>query len=404
MNYLALTKAVAVGLVAIACTTIGPAIAQDGDGFIFNSSLRSENVSEVGLAHDAHALTLRNRFGFQSAWSQDFSFLIEAESIIGLSDSFNDTLNGMVDYPVVADPDTLELNRLQFSFSGIDDTKITVGRQTLDIGDGRYVGSDGGRQNQQTYDAVTVENSSFDNLSLSYSYVDQALTVLGSDSPFQHLELDAHLAQAAITNSAGTFTAAAIFEDMPDSPFASNRTLMVNWTGAFGADDGVSVNYLLEYAQQSEYADNPASFDLDLLTAEIDLSQGPFTGVLGFETRGGDGTLGFYTPLASGYRFMGWGDPFAASGTPADGIRGAYVAGRVSIAEPVFGSDIEAMVRWHKFETDDGGVDLGSELNASLSSQLNDHVSLELRGAFYDGTQASPASVDKIWFTLSFSN
>ena len=74
---------------------------------------RYEHVAQAGFANDPDAHTLRARLGLQSAKVWHIQALIEVEGITHLNGDFNDTVNGNVSFPVVADPDGFQLNRLQ---------------------------------------------------------------------------------------------------------------------------------------------------------------------------------------------------------------------------------------------------------------------------------------------------
>jgi hypothetical protein len=69
---------------------------------------RLELVDQEGLPDDAAASTLRIRAGVKTAEWQGFSALVEGEAIAAIgARNYNDTVNGKVTYPVVADPTDL---------------------------------------------------------------------------------------------------------------------------------------------------------------------------------------------------------------------------------------------------------------------------------------------------------
>ena len=47
----------------------------------------------------------------------------------------------------------------------------------------RFIGHVGWRQNRQTFDAVSVQNTSVENLNLFYGYVDNVVRIFGSEAP-----------------------------------------------------------------------------------------------------------------------------------------------------------------------------------------------------------------------------
>src|SRR6185436_13070135 len=123
---------------------------------IVDTRLRYENVDQAGLAKDANALTARARLGVE-ATEGPLSFLVEAEGTLALNESYFSGLNRKATYPIVADPENIELNRIQVQYKGLPGTVVTAGRQRINLDDQRFVGSVGWRQNEQTFDAVRVE-------------------------------------------------------------------------------------------------------------------------------------------------------------------------------------------------------------------------------------------------------
>ena len=81
---------------------------------IFDVRLRHEHVSQTPLVEDANATTLRARFGFETAAVWDTSFLAEGEWVQSIVRDFNSTTNGRGMFPVVADPNALELYRCRY--------------------------------------------------------------------------------------------------------------------------------------------------------------------------------------------------------------------------------------------------------------------------------------------------
>ncbi|HEU4650525.1 MAG TPA: hypothetical protein VFS49_03835, partial [Croceibacterium sp.] len=113
-----------------------PAAAQDllpakpiGDGVtldpILAARLRYEAVDQDNIAASADAVTARVRAGLELK-TAGFFVLAEGEGTLALVDDFNDTLpgNGVEPFPTVADPDNLEINRLQLGYMK-DGTGVT---------------------------------------------------------------------------------------------------------------------------------------------------------------------------------------------------------------------------------------------------------------------------------------
>ena len=74
---------------------------------------RYENVEQDGFDMDARASTVRFRLGYTSAPFHGFFVGADVEYIATLgADNYNDFENGKTQYPVVADPEGAELNRV----------------------------------------------------------------------------------------------------------------------------------------------------------------------------------------------------------------------------------------------------------------------------------------------------
>ena len=64
---------------------------------------------------------------------------------LAISEDYNSTVNGLTQFPVVADPENIELNRLQLQYRGLPKTVVTIGRQRINLDDQRFVGAVGWR-------------------------------------------------------------------------------------------------------------------------------------------------------------------------------------------------------------------------------------------------------------------
>jgi hypothetical protein len=167
--------------------------------------LRSEHVDQDGVREEADAVTLRARLGFETGKFQHTSFVAEGEALWPWRSDYNSTTNGHTAFPIVNDPESYEINRLQLANTSLPDTTVVVGRQRVTLDDERFVSRVGWRQNEQTFDAIHVTNTSLRNLTIDATYLDQVNRVLGKDaarsvprrqlsceSRLSHLDRDAH--------------------------------------------------------------------------------------------------------------------------------------------------------------------------------------------------------------------
>ena len=373
---------------------------------------RFEHVDQDLIANEANANTLRARVGFQTGKVWDLQALIEGEGIVQFTDDFNDTVNGHMTFPTVADPEDFQINRLQLEYSGLPQTVITVGRQRINLDNQRFVGGVAFRQNEQTFDAARITNTSIENLTLTYIYVNQVNRIYGEEGgpgQFQGaLEGDTHLFNAAYDFKGwGKLTGYAYLIDLEDGPQLNSNTPSVEtfglrFAGKHDIAEGFSGLYALEYATQSDYANNPRNYDVDYWLVEAGLAAHGFKLLGGIESLEGNGVDRFQTPLATLHKFQGYADVFLV--TPANGIVDTYgtlgYETKIDGADPLTG--LSAAVTYHDFEAERGGADLGSEVDVELAAKFGDHWSAGVKYADFEGVPGF-ADRNKLWLTVEFT-
>ena len=366
---------------------------------LFDSRLRYEGVSQDGL-DDATAVTLRARFGWQSPARSGFRLLVEGEAVEALIDDYNDTIHGPPTYPVVADPEAFELNRLQVAWTGLPDTEVILGRQRIVLGTARFVGNVGFRQNEQTFDAVKVTTSAFEPATITYAWIDRVHRVFGDDSPVGEWRSDSHLINVEAPTRAGKLTAYGYLLDFSNAAAQSSATWGARLEGSRNLSPDWSALYVVEYARQSEYGANPARFDLDYGLFSAGLKRGPLTATLALERLDGNGAQAFQTPLATLHVFQGWADVFLI--TPRDGLRDVSATASYAVAHPPVGRSGVLTASWREFHDGDGSARYGSELDLSARLVLDPRWAIELKGAHFDGAVAAFPDRDKVWAALDY--
>ncbi len=367
---------------------------------IVDVRLRYETVDQTGFVNNADGVTLRTRLGYETASFKGLSFLLEFENTTSLGDDdFNSTTNGNTAFPVIADPDNTEVNRLQATYKS-GDTKLIVGRQRIILDGARFVGNVGFRQNEQTFDAVQLVNSSIEGLKASYTYVWQVNRIFGRDHPMGEFTGDTHLINVAWDSFPfGKLTGYGYLIDTSEAPGLSTQTYGLRYDGSAKIDDNTKVTYHAEYATQSDYADNTASFDLSYYNIGAGFHHSGFSGKVAYEVLEGNNARGFVTPLATLHKFQGFADVFLA--TPASGIEDLAVVTSYTHKPESFVKAVKFALWYHNFEGETNGMDLGSEFDALINVKINDHVSAEVKFADYDGASFA-ADRQKIWVALGF--
>lgn len=363
---------------ALPCWSL-PALAQDGapvtvaEGVtidpIFAARLRYETVSQDSQANDADALTLRMRAGAQIDVS-GFFLLAEAEGTLAIADDYNDTIasNGIEPFPVVADPDNVELNQLAIGYRKAG-YSLTVGRQRIILDNARFVGNVGWRQNEQTFDAVRGQ-AKIGPVSLDATYSISQRTIFGADSPNEYFDGDLILLNGGVKAGPVSIKAFSYLIDYDTRLAFSSQTYGALASGSIPLGEGFKLDVSASYAKQSDYGDNPVSFDADYIAASVGAGVAGFSLAAGYEELGSDGGVAaFQTPLATLHAFNGWADVFLT--TPAAGLRDYYASLGKGFGDAGPLKGLNAKVVYHKFESDVGGLDYGSEWDASLGFKLS---------------------------------
>lgn len=339
---------------------------------IFDTRLRFEGVDQDPMSNDAEAVTWRARLGFETGKAWETALLIEGDLIWPLDSDYNSTTNGNTAYPVVADPETYEINRLQLVNTRIPQTTVTLGRQRIVLDDHRFVGNVGWRQNEQTFDSLRIVNKTVTNLTFDVAYVAQANRVFGKDSPQGRYEGDSYLANVSYQFPVGKLTGFGYwlqFDPIAGVPAAvreSSETFGVRFTGERPLSK-FKLAYVASYATQQESGDNPVSFDNDYYLMELTGTYRQYSVGVGVEMLEGNGAKGFTTPLATLHKFQGWADKFLT--TPPNGIDDRYVNAGVTLKGLGPLDTLAAQVSYHEYTAERVSLDYGSEIDLQLQAK-----------------------------------
>ncbi|MDX2465603.1 MAG: alginate export family protein [Porticoccus sp.] len=367
-----------------------------------NFRYRFENVDDDARPEEAHASTLRSRLTYTTKTFSDFQVGLEVDDVSVVGGENYDDLNGNnTDHAVVADPEGTEVNQVWIAYTGIDNTSIKAGRQRINLDNQRFVGGVGWRQNEQTYDSVTVVNSSLKDTTFFYAFVDNVNRIFGPNdgrtgTPAADVDWDS---SANILNlnykglGFGTLSAYAYLLDLDDAPAMSTKTFGARFSGSQG--DKTKLLYTAEYARQSDYEDNPNSYDADYYTLEGGVQAKGVTATLGIEVLGSDDNKGaFSTPLATLHKFQGFADKFLS--TPGDGIEDVYA----SVFTNVLGAKVGVI--YHDFEAEEGNTNYGDEIDLVIAKQLHKNIHLLFKYANYNAENFG-TDTEKAWLQLTIN-
>jgi hypothetical protein len=358
---------------------------------------RVEDVEQDGLAQSATAVTLRSRLGFETGKALNTSLLAEAELIWPLDAHYNSTTDGKTNLPIIPDPQSHEINRLQLTNSSLPDTTVVLGRQRIVLDDQRFVADVGWRQNEQTFDAVRVTNRSVTNLTVDVAYLSQINRVFGKASPVGRYDGANYVANISYETKWGKVTGFAYLLDFTQAPADSSRTLGMRFAGERRWHE-VAFTYSGSWATQDERAASPVSYSDDYYAAELIAALSHYSVGAGIEVLGGDGRKGFSAPLATLHRFQGWADKFLT--TPPDGIEDCY-AQLGYATQGVGGLDsLAASLIFHNFRAMRGSLEYGSEADLQLQARWR-RFSGALKYADYHADHFA-TSTRKYWAQVEF--
>ncbi|MBR9726540.1 alginate export family protein [Shewanella intestini] len=354
-------------------------------------NLRYEGVQQDNASKDADALTLRTRLTLATAQYNGLSALVEFEdsrNVAGVND-YNDTNGNNPDYSVIADPNTTELDQafLQYQRSGF---KARVGRQMIALGNQRFVGHVGWRQDRQTFDGLTMQYAFNDAFEVDYGYLTKRNRIFAEA---KDVDAKDHIFNASYKLGFGKVTGYGYLLEEDKAEKNGIDTYGINFEGSTKVADA-KILYKAEYASQ-ESTSAAAKYDADYLALEAGAGIMGYTVKAGYEKLGSDdGMYGFSTPLATLHKFNGWSDQFL--GTPKEGL--------VDIYASVGGSLMSAKwtLAYHKFDADKASAtvdDLGSEIDASVVMPINKNYLVGVKYAKYSAGDSTAGKVDtdKVW-------
>lgn len=373
---------------------------EEGLGSILLDTRVRYESGDLETLESSTAITGRIRAGYQSPSMGDLSFLVELEATLPLDEEEYDAYpggQGTAGKTIIADPKNLELNRIQLNWKR-DNTTVAIGRQRIIRNNARFIGNVGWRQNEQTYDAVTLETQQLENFSLFYAYLDRAQRIFGKQADVKaqrEFDMSSHLFEAQYKAGNGiTAGAYAYLLGIENSPANSSDTAGLWVSGSTPMEERLTLVWRAELAQQTENSNSPRTADFSLgyyhLTAGLK-KDGWGTFSIGYESLEGDGSRGFSTPLATLHAFNGFADMFLA--TPSNGLNDLYFKAAFPLLDGV-----TATVFVHKFESEMGNVDFGEEYDAVLGYKVNKNFSVTAKLAIFKG-EAKP-DIDRLWIQL----
>jgi hypothetical protein len=383
------------GLVAAAVTAV-PAYAEEAPAApteytfldsvkagkpLTNFRLRYESVDQDGKAEDADAFTLRSLVGWQTAPWHNFSIAAQVINVGVLNDDYDNFDKAVVEpgksaYPRVVDPDDTDINQLFVEWTGIRNTKLRLGRQSVKLDNVRFIGNVEFRQVMQVFDGVALENKNllpdtsiylahFDRVKqITTKYQDANVEIANikySISPSEALVGYGYLVDWNGAVRAGT--------RQPNPETTSSKTFGLRLDGTRVINPDWKVLYTAEYAKQDDYKDGLDTIDSHYLRLGGGAMYGTWYARIDHEIlSSNDGLSAFQTPLGTNHLFQGWADQLLV--TPNAGIKDTFV----SVGGKVFGVALSS--EYHVFKSDEDFRTIGDSATAFTGNKYGTELDL----------------------------
>lgn len=350
--------------------------------------LRYEDV-DVANVDQQNQTTLRTRLNYKTGDIYNLFAVAEVDDVRSTDNE-----------PLIADYKYTQINQGYIGYRAPAETLALLGRQRILLDNQRFVGGVGFRQNEQTYDAVSVKNTAIEGLTAYYAYVANVNRIFPEGSGKEEHENETNLVN--INYKALDFAKISGYGyliDNIDVPSFSTDTYGIRVTGDIKLD-ALKLNYEAEYAQQSEGSDNPVSYSASYYKLGAGINFDAFGAKVGYEVLGSDdGKAGFITPLATLHAFNGWTDKFlfGGKGNWENGLVDTHFIVTAKLA------GLKLLAKYHKFDSDYGDIDMGKEWGVAATYPFAKYYSVGVKYASFSGADAGYGfsnDTDKLWLTM----
>ena len=398
----------------LAALALLPALAADGEEQEYRSfgkaltngqygvtlNYRYEDVSDDAVDQSGRASTLRTTLYYQSALFHGLALRLDFQDVtnLGLAEEHanggaGDSNNGVspLEYPLIPDPPRTDALQIWARYSGLPDTDITVGRQEINRGDQRFVGSVAWRQNHQAFSSVRLDQGSIPRTNVV------RLRQPGADRHGETPDTEDHLLDAEVkvlkkANATPTYYRID-YDSGPLTEF-STQTVGVRWNHEWKPLDKWTFPYHVEFARQTDVGTNPGDVDATYGRLMFTATREWWWVRAGYEVLGGSEADGqFGTPLATLHKFNGWADKFLV--TPIDGLED------LSLSAGYKWDSLSAVLVYHVSARSRRGPAYGSEMDGALSYDAPWNQAFAFKFALYDADEWRE-DTNKFWLWTSY--
>lgn len=359
---------------------------------------RVENVDQDGVADDALASTLRSRVGVQTGSAFGFSGVLEVDNVAVIGgELYNNSLNGKINYPVVADPKGTDINQALIRYQSKDTkAQVDVGRQRTNLLNQRFLGGVAWRQNEQTLDGYRYQQKLPNNISLDISHFYNVNRVFGpvGVKADEHGDFNNLLVHWVPTK---TQQLALFHHDLNFENWAvrSSVTSGADYIGSFINTASQKLQLHLALAKQTEGDNSPHNFSNNYSRLDANWKMNAFNVEAGIEVLGGDGITAVQTPLATLHAFNGFTDMFL--NTPLNGLQDKWFG-----AGYLLHGHCQFAAQYHQYESDKSSIDYGDEINFTVTHNINKQLQLMGKVARYSA-DGFAKDTNKLWLGVSYT-
>lgn len=397
----------------------------DDDSATANSFLNTDFALGFRMRHEqveqgnqsAHANTAKFRLHSKTSINHHWQIELELDHVEALSEDHHSdgvTANGKL---VIADPAGTELNQL-FINANFDDIHMRLGRQKIAFSEQRFIGSVDFRQNNQTFDALSLKFPLLTSSQLDYAFINNVNRIFGDDasarlspedSRFENLagvrplgargdhKVEGHLINFSIKEWELLELNSYLYSvDNKTLASFSNQTqgIRAEYRKKIAKTQLFSNIELAVQKQQESSVDDWVGYSLFEFGAryrsvQLSLKQ---------ERLNGKNGVAFITPLATLHKFQGWTDQFL--NTPSDGLSDQQI--RLQWRNRPVTIDL----RFHRYQSINNKTQIGDESNIDIIYSPSREHELRLRYADFKaeaGQTIVPNSTTKLFVMYSYN-
>lgn len=339
--------------------------------------------ADVDGKDPSHAFTLRERVGLKTTAWNGFSALVEGEFSQAAIDDYHGGAIGADPFnaanSVIADPETNELNQAYLQYEGFD-MVAKLGRQRIIYDNAAFIGNVGWRQNEQTFDAISLTNKSVDSLTLNYAYLNQINRIFGSDADasltltpnVQDVTSNTHLLNASYSGIGDLTLGGYIYlMDFDAKPNWDNNTFGIS---AKGDVFGLALYGELAFQDKAGITSDSEALYAHATATKSFGSQSITLGVEHLDA-------GFKTPLATVHAFNGFADAFI--GGRLEGSHNGLTDIYLSHTTPLFWG-----IKWsnalHAYGDNEISTGYGWEFDSVLAKKFNEQFTAIAKFAHFE--------------------